>query len=249
MVFLYAPLAVAVLYAFSAKPLLAWPFEGWSLQWFEKLFSERQFRRALATSFEVAAWTAVSSTVIGTAAAFVFTRRKSRLTAVATNPERPARHAAWGLHRHRLRRADGLVRARAGQAHDRRRAHGGRDAVGGAGDDGASADLRSRPRCRGSRPRRIADAGAAAGVAADPSAGAHWLGIARLRLVFRRDAGDDIHRGQRDDRAALYHRAAAPGCRSLRQRGGGVAADHPVDHLHRRGAVAAPIGVAFGPRR
>ena len=82
MVFLYAPLAVAVLYAFSAKPLLAWPFEGWSLQWFEKLFSERQFRRALATSFEVAAWTAACSTVIGTAAAFVFTRRKSRLTAV-----------------------------------------------------------------------------------------------------------------------------------------------------------------------
>ena len=42
----------------------------------------RQFRRALATSFEVAAWTAVCSTAIGTAAAFVFTRRKSRLTAV-----------------------------------------------------------------------------------------------------------------------------------------------------------------------
>jgi spermidine/putrescine transport system permease protein len=78
-VFLYAPLAVAVLYAFSAKPLLAWPFEGWSLQWFEKLFAERQFRRALATSVEIAAWTALLATVIGTAAAFVFTRHVSRL--------------------------------------------------------------------------------------------------------------------------------------------------------------------------
>ena len=166
-----------------------------------------------------------------------------------TGPEWPAGHAAGGFHRHRLRRADGLVRVGAGQADDRRRAHGGRDAVGRAGDDSASADLRFRPRCRGSRPRRLADAGAAAGVPADPSAGAHWLGIARLRLVLRRDAGDDIHCGQRDDRAALYHRAAAPGCRSVRQRGGGVAADHPVDHLHRRGDDAAPTWSAFGPRR
>ena len=75
MVFLYAPLAVAVLYAFSAKPLLTWPFEGWSLQWFAKLFAERQFRRALATSFEVAPWTSFRATVIGAAAAFAFTRR------------------------------------------------------------------------------------------------------------------------------------------------------------------------------
>ena len=70
-----------MLYAFSAKPLLTWPFEGWSLQWFEKLFAERQFRRALATSIEVAAWTAFFATAIGAAAAFVFTRTRSRLTA------------------------------------------------------------------------------------------------------------------------------------------------------------------------
>jgi ABC-type spermidine/putrescine transport system permease subunit II len=80
LLFLFAPLAVAVLFAFSAKPILTWPFEGWSLQWFEALFSERAFRRAFATSFQAACWTAVISTLIGTMASFVFTRRRSALS-------------------------------------------------------------------------------------------------------------------------------------------------------------------------
>ncbi len=77
--FLYAPLAVAFLYAFSVKPMLTWPFEGWTLEWFEKLFAERQFRRALFTSFEVALWTAVLATLIGTMASFAFVRGRSSL--------------------------------------------------------------------------------------------------------------------------------------------------------------------------
>ena len=56
--------------------------------------------------------------------------------------------------------------------------------------------LRLRPRCGGSRSRRLADASAAAGVLADPRSGAAWLGIARLRLVLRRDAGHVVHCGQ-----------------------------------------------------
>lgn len=80
---LYAPLAVAALYAFSAKPLLAWPFEGWSLQWFERLFAERQFQRAFITSLKAALWTALFATLIGTMAAFVFTRRDSTVARLA----------------------------------------------------------------------------------------------------------------------------------------------------------------------
>lgn len=80
MVFLFAPLAVAALYAFSAVPSLTWPFQGWSLLWFERLFADPQFRKAFITSVEVALITAILATVIGTAAAFVFTRLYNRLT-------------------------------------------------------------------------------------------------------------------------------------------------------------------------
>lgn len=80
MVFLFAPLAVAALYAFSAVPSLTWPFQGWSLQWFEKLFADPGFRKALMTSIQAALLTAVVATLIGTVAAFVFTRLLGRLT-------------------------------------------------------------------------------------------------------------------------------------------------------------------------
>lgn len=79
-VFLYAPLAVAALYAFSTKPIMSWPFEGWSLQWFENLFMDARFRDSLMTSIEVAIATAIIATLIGTAAAFAFTRVESRLS-------------------------------------------------------------------------------------------------------------------------------------------------------------------------
>jgi ABC-type spermidine/putrescine transport system permease subunit II len=81
MVFLFAPLAVAALYAFSSVPSLTWPFQGWSLQWFGRLFDDALFRRAFITSVEVAIVTAVLATLIGTVAAFVFTRLYNRLTA------------------------------------------------------------------------------------------------------------------------------------------------------------------------
>jgi ABC-type spermidine/putrescine transport system permease subunit II len=81
MVFLFAPLAVAALYAFSAIPSLTWPFQGWSLQWFEKLFADPLFRKAFVTSVEVAIITAILATIIGTVASFVFTRLYNRLTA------------------------------------------------------------------------------------------------------------------------------------------------------------------------
>lgn len=78
--FLYAPLAVAALYAFSTKPILSWPFEGWSLQWFEKLLADERFRDAFVTSVEIAVVTAILATIIGTTATFAFTRAQSRLS-------------------------------------------------------------------------------------------------------------------------------------------------------------------------
>ncbi|MBX3031866.1 MAG: ABC transporter permease [Chloroflexi bacterium] len=82
MIFLFAPLVIAALYAFSAVPTLSWPFQGWSLMWFEKLLTERQFRNAFWVSLEMATITAIVATTIGTMASFAFTRVASRFTTV-----------------------------------------------------------------------------------------------------------------------------------------------------------------------
>lgn len=80
---LYAPLAVASLYAFNSGPNLSWPPMGLSLRWFQALLADPQFRRAFGNSL-VAALTASSlATLIGVAAGFVFTRRRSRTATLA----------------------------------------------------------------------------------------------------------------------------------------------------------------------
>jgi ABC-type spermidine/putrescine transport system permease subunit II len=79
LVFLYSPLVVAAVYAFNSEPRLAWPPTGFSLRWFGRVFADDLFRAALFTSLEAAAFAAVIASIIGTAAALAFTRRRSRL--------------------------------------------------------------------------------------------------------------------------------------------------------------------------
>ena len=80
MVLLYAPLVIAVRYAFNGESNLTWPPVGWSLQWFAKIVSDDLFSRALWVSVEAALASSVLSTLLGTAAAFVFTRRYSKVS-------------------------------------------------------------------------------------------------------------------------------------------------------------------------
>lgn len=82
MVFLYAPLAVATLYAFNSGNRLAWPPEGFSLRWFVAIFSDDLFQKAFLTSMSAALLTAVIASIIGTIACLVFSRRSSRLSRV-----------------------------------------------------------------------------------------------------------------------------------------------------------------------
>lgn len=78
MLFLYAPLAVAALYAFNSGSNLTWPPEGFSLRWFANILQDPTFRGALLTSIEAATVTAVVATSVGTAASFAFIRARSR---------------------------------------------------------------------------------------------------------------------------------------------------------------------------
>jgi ABC-type spermidine/putrescine transport system permease subunit II len=81
-VFLYAPLAIATLYAFNSGSRLTWPPEGLSLRWFERIFSDELFRNAFATSMTAALVTSVVASALGTVACLVFMRQSSRLSRI-----------------------------------------------------------------------------------------------------------------------------------------------------------------------
>ena len=78
--FLYLPLVVVALFAFNSQSNLSWPIHGIALRWFRVLFRDPNFSMAFRTSAEVAVVVAVTSSVIATAAALVFTRLRSRAT-------------------------------------------------------------------------------------------------------------------------------------------------------------------------
>ncbi len=78
LLFLYMPLIVAVIYAFNSGPSLGWPPQGFSLRWFERMFSDHMFQNSLIVSVQAATLTAILATVIGTMACFAFTRFHTR---------------------------------------------------------------------------------------------------------------------------------------------------------------------------
>ena len=86
--FLLLPMVVVVLAAFNAGNYFTFPPQGFSLRWFANFFHRREFMQALST--ELAFWTALASTVIGTAASVVLVRGRFRgrdlLNAFVTSP-------------------------------------------------------------------------------------------------------------------------------------------------------------------
>jgi putrescine transport system permease protein len=71
--FLYAPIALLVVYSFNASRLVA-VWAGFSTHWYAVLFADEQFRDAAATSLEVAAMAASLALVIGTAGGLALAR-------------------------------------------------------------------------------------------------------------------------------------------------------------------------------
>ena len=72
--FLVLPMVIVVLAAFNAGNYFTFPPQGFSLKWFANFFQRREFMQALWLSTELAFWTALASTVIGTAAAIPLVR-------------------------------------------------------------------------------------------------------------------------------------------------------------------------------
>jgi putrescine transport system permease protein len=71
--FLYAPIAILVIYSFNASQLVT-VWGGWSLRWYGVLLSDRAMLEAAATSLGIGVLSATCATVLGTLAAFALTR-------------------------------------------------------------------------------------------------------------------------------------------------------------------------------
>jgi spermidine/putrescine transport system permease protein len=81
-VFLFAPLAVVVLFSFNNSEISTLPMRGLTLDWYRKLVTDAQIREALVNSLIVAAATVALATTLGVLAAVGIHRYTVRLRAV-----------------------------------------------------------------------------------------------------------------------------------------------------------------------
>lgn len=73
--FIYLPMFILVIYSFNASKLVT-VWGGWSTHWYAGLLSNKQLMGAVGRSLEIATYTAISATALGTLAALVLTRIK-----------------------------------------------------------------------------------------------------------------------------------------------------------------------------
>lgn len=75
LLFIYLPMLILVIYSFNASRLVT-VWGGWSTKWYEGLLDNTQLMSAVVRSLEVASYTAIAATALGTLAALVLTRIK-----------------------------------------------------------------------------------------------------------------------------------------------------------------------------
>jgi putative spermidine/putrescine transport system permease protein len=75
--FLFAPVAIILLYAFSASNIQGWPISGFSTRWFTAAWGDEEIRAALLLSIEVAAMATAAALLLGTLAALAVHRMRS----------------------------------------------------------------------------------------------------------------------------------------------------------------------------
>jgi putative spermidine/putrescine transport system permease protein len=80
--FILAPLAVVAASSVTATGYLAFPPEGFSLEWYAAIPSNTQFVESFVTSIQLAGWTVLISVVCGVLAAYAISRYPGRLTGV-----------------------------------------------------------------------------------------------------------------------------------------------------------------------
>src|SRR6056297_1236568 len=74
LLFLYAPVAVLILFSFNDNRLMTLPLSGFTWDWYKAVFANEAMMRALRNSLFVASIATAISLVIGTMAAFALDR-------------------------------------------------------------------------------------------------------------------------------------------------------------------------------
>lgn len=80
--FLLLPTLIVIPMSVTEGSALEFPPKGFSLQWYEALWQDQAWREALSTSAQVAFYTVIVATTLGTAAALALVRWRSRATGV-----------------------------------------------------------------------------------------------------------------------------------------------------------------------
>jgi spermidine/putrescine transport system permease protein len=79
LLFLFVPLGVVVLFSFHSTGALSFPFQGFSLRWYEQVLGSFEFRSAAQNSLIVATASSALTLLLGTLAAYALSRSSSRL--------------------------------------------------------------------------------------------------------------------------------------------------------------------------
>lgn len=74
LLFLFIPIAVIMLYAFSASNVQAWPIQELSLKWFTQTWKDDAVREALLLSLQVACAATIIAVILGTLTAMAVAR-------------------------------------------------------------------------------------------------------------------------------------------------------------------------------
>jgi len=74
LLFLFVPIAVIVVYAFSASNVQSWPIAAFSLRWFAEAWADEEVRAAFVLSLQVASIATTLAVVLGTLAAMAVNR-------------------------------------------------------------------------------------------------------------------------------------------------------------------------------
>lgn len=75
-VFLYAPLAILLIFSFNDREFVSFPWEGFTLRWYRTFLDNPAILSSLRTSLEVASITAVATTVLAIPASIALVRRR-----------------------------------------------------------------------------------------------------------------------------------------------------------------------------
>jgi spermidine/putrescine transport system permease protein len=73
-IFLFAPVALVVLFSFNKTAALTFPFHGFSLRWYREVFSSSTYTSAIFASLQVAVTAVLLVSIVGTLAALGISR-------------------------------------------------------------------------------------------------------------------------------------------------------------------------------